>query len=221
MTSRTWIPIIDGDHPQPAGEDGPIATTCSEDPEAPDLLQISISQAGLWREAPSVDDARFVRLVTTAGGALTEPGKPRIPTLGLLVALPKNIIDDDVTVQIGEAHWRAYPDAALLEPAAAPLPLADAQGEPDLDPLYASDETYPAWQATAGGVRSIMGVKVLEVMIALVRCQPGLRKIELLERMELAVTVPLREGAGPEGYPRRPPGLPGHVLNLEALVTGR
>jgi hypothetical protein len=190
-----WIALNPADAPYTA----PRVTVVSDDPSGT-TLRIDIPGFAVGSLTGNGVTYQTVDLLTEA--STTEPGRPEVPIVPRLLAVPDN---GGVTVEVIESGVAQKFDGFLLPPARAPW--IEGKPEPPYIPsaeAYASGAAYPAEGANVGRPVVFRDFRVARIAVHPLRYNARDHSIEAVPFM----TVRVRYGAGPVINPRLTPRRP-------------
>lgn len=146
---------------------------------------IRYSLNGLWEENVLHDGVSYVTLRAPEIGNIQKEGAPSLPQEGLFVALPFNAVFKGLRVI--DYKFKVLDGEILILPAPKPA----FEGEPlryiPDAAIYQSDNMYPGKIAEYIGTNELGGVKVVHVLLYLAQYLPKLKKISLLDFVDLEI----------------------------------
>jgi hypothetical protein len=180
-----------------------------------DVVLVRYSAAGAWT-ADGADG--FSTVDVPEATHATQAGAPRIPTLGLLIALPSNVETAEVEV-VDRSVVSVQLEAPLL-PAPTQFREHEFREIHTPDPrIYDQENPYPGRDVDLIGIRTVEGVRVAQLYLHLGQYFPAERRMELLQRLTIKLSFDAhanRDATPAVALPRATASLI-HGLELQQL----
>jgi hypothetical protein len=178
--SETWRPLAPG----AAASDGAVVVTVVSAGEAKTVLEVAVR--GLFTAPVTVDGVDYTS-VSLHDGREAAPGKPAVPALAFVVALPRGatpaleVAVDGVVRLPGVQVAPAQPSPKRCGDGALPRPACDRA-------LYGSRGPWPGAWAEVAEVGVVRDVRFARVVLHPVRALPSERASEVASRLRVTVT---------------------------------
>lgn len=160
-------------------------------------VRITYRPKGLWykkfeqqSQVKSKKDLEYTDLLMPSGGEILEPGKPKLPTEGLFVALPVSATFKEL--KIVNKVERKFPEHVDVLP--APKPTKDNGKDlvsPEFEPnaaIYEKDEQFPGKIIEIISIDDKMGeVPIVHLMVYPLQYKPKSRELTAYSKIELDI----------------------------------
>jgi hypothetical protein len=207
-----WVPVQPGATP----DQGAVFVKLLHATPAETVLEMTLR--GYWQEESSVNGTRY-RDLTLGEGWESRPGKPHVPVVSRLVALPwgaqpaVEVLEDQVRTLDGVTLLPAQPRPKRCGPSPKGRFTCDAV-------LYAADEAFPAAPAQLADLGVFRDLPYARLTLNPVQFRPGLRQVTLHTRLRVRLS---HDGQGFLQAPFLSPGFVGlyrHVFaNWKAVAA--
>jgi hypothetical protein len=144
---------------------------------------IDLSFPGFLAEEQKIRGTTYHRISVPGCGALTEEGKPQLPVLARLVAIPD---DRDVTLRVIEAGLTELAGFNIV-PAQKPLPEGVAPRDDwSIDQgLYRQTALFPATAVETGKPGIMRDFRVVELRVYPVRANPARQQLSVCNHLKI------------------------------------
>ena len=173
-----WWPVDE------QGSDAGATPTVTLEASDHDSTTLTFELAGLWLEDDVVEGLPVVAVTTPQAGELRELGRPALPTISRLLAVPA---DARVWVELVDVD-EVWLDTPPVRPA-RPHPTRQPDQVPYLldEPLYASHTLWPSAQVVVEQPQTIRGLAVSRLEIRAARYDFDTRQLGVLRSATIRI----------------------------------